>query len=265
MTAGSSKVRIGLIQMRCEKGAITQNLESISYYLVEAEKQDIDIIAFPEANITGYNDRDQYPHAIASLDGEEIASILKMTEGKKFTVLAGIIEKNPIGKPFVTHIVARDGILVGYYRKKTIVDDDIAWLSAGGEIPVFSHGGLTFGLSICSDIDTEGVFAECARQGAQIVFELAAPGLYGEQSTRDWRSGFEWWEGVCQKHLPGYAKKYRIWIAVATQAGRTIDEDFPGGGYVFAPDGNRVYATPDWLPGAVYLEVDLKTYRITEL
>ncbi len=255
-------LRIGLIQMYCEKGAIQQNLESLSYYLGEAERRGIDIIGFPEANITGYNDRDKHPHAVASLDGEEIASVLKMTEGKKFTVLAGIIEKNPAGKPFVTHIVARDGILLGYYRKKTIVDDDIDWLSAGGEIPVFNHGGLTFGLSICSDIDTEEIFAECARQRAQIVFELAAPGLHGEQESRDWHSGFEWWEGVCQKHLSGYAKKYGIWIAVATQAGRTIDEDFPGGGYIFAPDGNRVYATPDWLPRAVYVKLDFEKYYV---
>jgi predicted amidohydrolase len=251
--------------MHCEKGAIQQNLDSLSRYLSEAERRRIDIIGFPEANITGYNDRGKYPNAVVSLGGEEIASVLKMTEGKKFIVLAGIIEKNPVGKPFVTHIVARDGILVGYYRKRRIVDDDVDWLSGGGEIPVFSHNGIKFGLALCSDIDTEEIFTECARQGAEIVFELAAPGLYGEQASRNWRSGFEWWEGVCQKHLPAYTKKYGIWIAVATQAGRTVDEDFPGGGYVFAPDGNRLYATPDWLPGPAYIELDLKTYRVTEL
>ena len=65
--------------------------------------------------------------------------------------------------------------------------------------------------------------------------ELAAPGLYGDQATRD----------------------HGLWIAVATQAGRTIDEDFPGGGYLFAPDGTRVYATEHWSPGVVYLDLDL--------
>jgi predicted amidohydrolase len=89
--------------------------------------------------------------------------------------------------------------------------------------------------------------------------------LYGEQATRNWRSGFEWWEGECQKYLSAYAKKYGFWIGVATQAGRTIDEDFPGGGYLFAPNGERVYATPDWSPGAIYLEIDLETGRILEL
>jgi hypothetical protein len=54
---------------------------------------------------------------------------------------------------------------------------------------------------ICADIGNEQIFAECARQGAQIVFELAAPGLYGEQATRNWQSGFAWWEGECQNYF----------------------------------------------------------------
>jgi predicted amidohydrolase len=125
--------------------------------------------------------------------------------------------------------------------------------------PVFTHDDLTFGISICADIGDEEIFAACARQGAQIVFELAAPGLYGEQATRNWRSGFEWWEGECQKYLRRYTQEYHIWAAVATQAGRTADEDFPGGGYVFAPDGQRLYATPEWSAGAVYLELEMET------
>ena len=35
-------------------------------------------------------------------------------------------------------------------------------------------------------------------------------------------------------------------MAIATQAGRTRDEDFPGGGYLFSPDGRLLAETPDW-------------------
>ncbi len=53
--------------------------------------------------------------------------------------------------------------------------------------------------------------------------------------------------------------------APITQAGRTVDEDFPGGGYVFSPTGERVYATPDDQPGAVYLELNFETRQVMEL
>lgn len=253
--------------MRCEKAAITENLNIISEYIAEADERGVDILAFPEASLTGYIDIDpsKYPGVIIRLDGTEIDAVRRMTERRHMTVLVGFIEENPGGKPFLTQVAIHNGQITGCHRKMTIVEDDIEWFTPGGSASVLKHDDLCFGMAICSDIDNEEVFAEHARQGAKIVFLLAAPGLYGEQATRNWRAGFEWWEGVCQKHLPGYAQKYGIWIAVATQAGRTVNEDFPGGGYVFAPDGHRVYATPDWSPGALYLTLDLSTYQIEEL
>ncbi len=259
------QIRIALVQMRCEKAALAQNLASLARYLDEATGRDVDIVAFPEMSLTGYADPARYPEAIIRLDGPEVAGLLDLTRGKSLTVLAGLIEENAGGKPFITQFAARNGQLLGYYRKKRVIDDEADWFSPGGPVPVLKHDGLTFGMAICADIGSLEVFAECARQGAQIVFELAAPGLYGEQATRNWQSGFEWWEGECNKYLGQYAREYGLWIAAATQAGRTADEDFPGGGYVFAPDGRRVYATPDWSPGAVYLEIDLEAHRVLAL
>lgn len=261
----TNSLRVGLIQMRCEKSAIAENMTQMARYFAQAVARDVDIVGFPEMSITGYADPTRYPDAILSLDGPQVAHIVEMTQGQPTTLLAGLIEANPRGKPFITHIAVRDGQLLGSYRKRTIKDEEAEWFSAGETVPVFEHGDLTFGVAICADIGNREVFAECARQGAQMVFELAAPGLYGEQATRNWRSGFEWWEGECQTHLSQYASEYGLWIAVATQAGRTIDEDFPGGGYVFAPDGRRLFATPDWSPGAVYIEIEFDTQRVQAL
>jgi predicted amidohydrolase len=258
-------IRIGLIQMRCEKAAMAENLARMEHYYRQAVERGVDIVGFPEMNISGYADPTRYADAILHLDGPEVAQVLDVTRGQPAFLLGGLIEANPQGKPFITQIVAYDGQLVGFYRKTTIKDEEVDWFSPGDGVPVFEHDGLTFGIAICADIDNQAVFAECARQGARIVFELAAPGLYGEQATRDWQAGFDWWQDKCQEHLAGYAKEYGYWIAVATQAGRTIDEDFPGGGYLFAPGGRRAYATPDWSPGAVYLQIDLETQHVTLL
>jgi predicted amidohydrolase len=258
-------LRVGLVQMRCEKGAVAENLAQIADHLAEAEALGVAIIGFPELSITGYVDPGRCPEAVLHLDGPEIGRLAEMTRGRSTTLLAGLAEVNPDDKPFITQVVIRDGQLLGVYRKMTIKGEDAEWFSPGDGVPVFTHDALTFGVAICADIGNREVYAACARQGAQIVFELAAPGLYGEQETRNWRSGFEWWEGMCQEHLGLYARDFGLWIAVATQAGRTVDEDFPGGGYVYAPDGQRLFATPDWSPGAVYLEIELDAYRVQAL
>jgi predicted amidohydrolase len=251
--------------MFCEKAAIAENLERTARYIAEAAARGVHIIGFPEASITGYVNPVRYPESVLRLDGPEVAQVIEMTRGHSTTVLAGLVEGNPDGKPFITQIVARDGELLGFYRKIRNVEEDAEWYECGDVMPVFAHDDLVFGISICADLGSHEIFEACARQGAQIVFELAAPGLYGEQATRDWRSGFEWWEGECEKYLGQYTQEYSIWGAVATQAGRTMDEDFPGGGYVFAPNGERLFATPDWSVGAVYLEIDLEAGRVEEL
>lgn len=52
--------------------------------------------------------------------------------------------------------------------------------------------------------------------------------------------------GDCQAKLGSHAREYGLTIAVSTQSGRTVDEDFPGGGYLFDTFGNLVTQTDDW-------------------
>lgn len=250
-------LNIALAQMRCEKGAVDANLAAIQTYLREAISRNADIICVPEMSITGYIDPTRQPEAILRLDGPEVARFVAMTRDTSITALAGLVEANPNGKPFITQIVAREGKLLNYYRKKTIITDEVAWFAPGPTITTFAHPKATCGLAVCADIEDPAVFAENARQGARLIFEAAAPGLYGEQATRNWQRGFDWWRGECHTKLGQYARDHRVYIAVATQAGRTIDEDFPGGGYVFGPDGACLYETPDWSEGVLYATLPL--------
>lgn len=261
----NAPLRIALAQMRCEKAAIDENLAVIAEILTEAEKRRVDMVGFPEMSLTGYADPTRYPDAVITLDGPEVAALLDVSRRFSGTALVGLIERNPAGKPFITHIVVRQGALLGVYRKVTIKDEEELWFSPGEAVPVFEHEGLTFGVAICADIENREVFARCQAQGARGMFELAAPGLYGEQATRDWQAGYDWWEGDCQTFLGSYARELGVWIFVATQAGRTRDEDFPGGGFVFNPAGERVFATENGEEGVVWLEVDLVSGQVERL
>lgn len=251
-------LRLGLIQMRCEKGDLAGNLAATARYLDEGRERGADVMAFPEASLTGYVDPTRDPDAVIALDHPAIAAFLSLTRrAPAMTVLAGVIEVNPAGLPFITQLVARDGALSGVYRKRTIPDEEAHLFTPFQAPGVFCHDALRFGVAICADIDCADLFAEHAQAGARVIFECAAPGLYGEQATRDWRAGYEWWRGECMEKLGRYARANAVSIAVATQAGRTRDEDFPGGGYLFAPDGRCLAQTPDWREGALWVEVEI--------
>ncbi len=248
---------IGLVQMRCEKGALEENLAAIHASLRAGAARGVDFMCFPEMSITGYINPQQSPEAVLHLDGPEIARFVDMTRDTPVTAIAGFVEANPRGKPFITQVAAYEGNVLVVYRKLTIAEDEADWFAPGSTREVFRHPKVTFGISICADIDTPQLFSAYANLGAQIVFEAAAPGLYGSQETRDWRAGYQWWRDECHHKLGQYARNNSIYIAVATQAGRTRDEDFPGGGYVFGPDGKCLLETADWSEGVVYAEVPL--------
>lgn len=249
-------LRLGLVQMRCEKADIEANLAAMAGWLSASRARGIDIVAFPEMNVTGYADPTRYPEARLTIEGEEVSQLLDLTRGSTCTVVAGIIEDNPRGKPFITQLVIRDGRLLGTYRKRTIAEDEADWFSPGEDPLVCDHDGLPYGIAICADIDNETVFEDCVNLGARIVLECAAPGLYGEQSTRNWQSGFDWWRGKCIDTLAPYASRSGTWIAVATQAGRTRDEDFPGGAFLFSPAGAVAFSSTGGAERATFLEID---------
>ena len=60
-------MRIGLVQMHCEKGTIAHNLETMARYLHEAVDHKVDILGFPEMSITGYADPTRHPEAVISV------------------------------------------------------------------------------------------------------------------------------------------------------------------------------------------------------
>ncbi|WP_019535792.1 carbon-nitrogen hydrolase family protein [Paenibacillus ginsengihumi] len=248
------EIGIAMVQMRCDKTEIDRNLQSMQEYIEAARANGADFVCFPEMNITGYMDPAKHPHAALSRDHEAIRQVVEWSGRYAVCVIAGFAESNPAGKPHITQMAAHHGELLGFYRKRTIPADEADSFVAGDSDagPVFNVEGLSFGLSICADIDDPQIFRSYARQGATIVFESAAPGLYGEQATRDWASGFAWWRGECMTKLRKYAAENSLYIAVATQAGRTIDEDFPGGGYLFDPQGRCIAETGDWSEGILY-------------
>jgi predicted amidohydrolase len=198
------------------------------------------------------------PDAVLTIDSPAVREFVACTAGNEIAAVAGIVESNGGDKPYITQIVARGGELIGYYRKRHVVDDELDWFTPGpATAPVWDHAGVRFGLAVCADIDAPWVYQDVAQAGAQLVLECAAPGLYGEQATRNWETSYAWWRGECHTKLAGYARSFGVFVGAATQAGRTVDEDFPGGGYLFGPDGECIAETPDWREGVLCVDVPL--------
>jgi predicted amidohydrolase len=256
------KLKVALAQMRCEKGDWAGNLRHTEAHMSRARDQGCHIAVFPEMGLSGYCDPGKFPDAVQPLDSAYLREFARMTPRHGIAASGGFIEANPAGKPFITQVLAQNGEITGVYRKVHVLDEEAEWFSPGDGTPVFElplpDGPLTCALAVCADSDRPDLFAAFARQGARVVFHSSAPGLYGRRTDEaSWRAGFEWYRSHLFERLPIYARDNRLWIAVATQTGATVDEDFPGGSFVFSPDGECVAGTEDWSEQLLVHELEL--------
>ena len=236
-------MKLALVQMHSEKGEVARNLARIAEFAHRATAAGAEIACFPETSITGYVGSRTHANAVVGWGDPELTPLFQLSKRTGLTLVAGIVERNTAGAPFISQSVIRGGDLVGTYRKINLAPDEIGLFSPGAEPLLWRQGDVDFGVAVCADIESEGLFQGYARSGAKVVLLLAAPGLYGQQNARDWQEGYAWWRDKCRDQLGAYAGTYGLHIAVATQAGRTVDEDFPGGGYLFDDRGDLIAET----------------------
>lgn len=235
-------MKIALAQIRCEKGDWPGNMTRAEEYMARARSEGCDIVVFPEMGLSGYCDPARFPQAIQPLDSPWVGRLVELTARYHIAASGGFIETNPAGKPFVTQILTQGGRMTGVYRKMHIVEEEVELFSPGSETPVFDlrlpGGSVKCALAVCADSDRPDLFAAFAKKGARVVFHSSAPGLFGRRTDEaSWQAGYDWYRSYLFERLPVYARDNHLFIAVATQTGATVDEDFPGGSFIFGPDG----------------------------
>lgn len=256
------KLKIALAQMRCEKGDWEGNLRRTEELMAEAADQGCEVVVFPEMGLSGYCFDEHYTQAARSLDSPLVQRFVDLTARYQIAASGGFIEANGEDKPFVTQVLAQNGRTVGVYHKVNIAEEEVGLFSPGAETPVFKlplrDGELTCSLSICADDNLPDLFAQFAHKGARVVFQSSAPGLYERRTDESsWRAGYNWYKSYLAERLPGYARHNNLTIAVATQCGATVDEDFPGGSFVFDRDGVCLACTEDYREALLVYELDI--------
>src|SRR3954468_13193996 len=110
-------LKLGLAQMRCEKGDWAGNLESASQYMRHARSAGCDIVVLPEMGLSGYCDPARFPDSVQPLGSPWIQKFVDMASEHGIAASGGFIEANPNGKPFITQVLTQGGRITGIYRK----------------------------------------------------------------------------------------------------------------------------------------------------
>jgi predicted amidohydrolase len=159
--------RIGTFQLQDVQGDVERSLKVIETALAEADDAGLSIVCFPECFLQGYTlDIDETKARALDLSSDAFSAILQRLAAYTPAFILGLIEQE--GDHFYnTAAVIHEGRLLGKYRKIHLFEPNF---TAGTESPVFSVGGLTFGINICYDARFADGAQALAEKGAQVIF-----------------------------------------------------------------------------------------------
>jgi predicted amidohydrolase len=242
-------VRLLLTALRCGKGDLDGNLQRHRKLHAAGREAGCDLVLLPEMSLTGYD-----PAAALTLTDDMVTALVAATgDGPRlsFGLAEAATAGETDGRPQITQVLAGEGVVQAVHRKYALPPDERPAFRAGVGFETVPVDGATTVTAICAEVGSEEPYG----LGADVVLAPSAPGLYGPRrfSDHDWQSGFDWWRGSVRadaKRLlqPG------SWLAVSTQAGATVDEDFPGWAALIGAGGVIHAELPDWREGVLVVE-----------
>jgi predicted amidohydrolase len=106
----------------------------------------------------------------------QLEALLAPLASKSVTMIIGFTETIEGGKLYNAAAVFHDGKVAGIYRKRYPAIRRSVY-SAGNQSPVFTVGGLSFGIMICNDSNYPELAADMVARGARVIFLPSNNGL----------------------------------------------------------------------------------------
>lgn len=254
-SASLAGVRVLLSAQRCEKGDLAGNLAEHGRVLREARDAGCALAVFPEMSLTGSVDPAHNPERLVRMDDAAVVALATLAGELGVAAVYGIAERGNEGAAYITQVVAHGGRVAGVQRKRHLGEGEAAF-TASDRDDVFELDGVRVAIAICAESTIDRPFAYARSAGAAFVCFCAAPGLYERRTTEQrWRDGWDWWLSAGLADVQRHARQRDLWIAIATQAGSTADEDFPGLAALVNPSGEVVAQLPDRHPGTLVVSI----------
>jgi predicted amidohydrolase len=170
----------------------TDALALIRQQVERCEAAGVEILCCPEAVLGGLADYSAQPAAMA-FHRDELNGVLAPLASDTVTTIVGFTETDRVGHLYNSAAVFHRGSVAGMYRKLHPAINRSVY-SAGDEMPVFTIGGLTFGVIICRDSNFSEPACVMASRGATALFvptnnglpfTKASPGIVADARTSD--------------------------------------------------------------------------------
>jgi predicted amidohydrolase len=150
--------------------------------VIWCETEGVAFLCCPEAVLGGLADNAECPAGFAvDVESGQLQSLLAPLASKSVTAIVGFTETAGAGRLYNAAAVFHDGKVIGITRKRHPAIRKSVY-SAGEQSPVFTVGGLCFGIMICRDSNFPEHAADMAGRGARVIFLPSNNGLPPERA-----------------------------------------------------------------------------------
>lgn len=223
-------IRIAAITSLSIVGDIAGNMARTASWVRQAKEAGAELVCFPELNITGYCLNPREMSVLAQpVPGPLSDELSRLARESEMIILAGMVEQNPHGLPYISHCVLQPNGDFAVYRKLHLSPHERPVFEKGRMIPLFHTEKICFGIQLCYD----GHFPELATamtdNGAQALFmPHASPRNNAQLKHQSWL-----------RHLPARAYDNSVFVVACNQWGDNQSGlNFPGNAVVIDPSGN---------------------------
>lgn len=218
-------MNLELVQTACRDGDVAGNLERMLQAIGECAPG-TDIVMFPEAQLTGFLDRDTIARLAEPVSGPSVQAIGVAARERDVAVLVGLIERD--GECFYNTLlfITPHGVALSY-RKTHLWVGEPGLVLPGDRFSTVLWRGVRIGLLICYDIEFPESACALAALGAELI--LIADGNmdpYGH---------------VHHTAVAARAQENQVFAAMVNRVGEGGGEVFAGGSTVVDPFGRRLF------------------------
>lgn len=198
------------------------------------ESAGIEILCCPEGVLGGLADYAPEPAGIAlGVESGQLSEILVPLASETVTTILGFTELGRDGRLYNSAAIFHRGAIAGVYRKLHPAINRSVY-AAGEATPVFTIGGLTFGIIICRDSTFPEPARRMAAQGAKVLFIPTNNGLPRGKAKPELVAEAARSDDIAR------AMENGVWVVRADVAGECGDFVAFGSTEIVGPDGTVV-------------------------
>jgi omega-amidase len=237
-------MKLAIVQMDIVFGEPEQNFLIVEQYIVEAVKENADVIVFPEMWNTGY--ALERLGELADVNGEKTRSMLaRLAKTYQVNIVGGSVSTKKADGFYNTMYVAdRTGKIVADYDKAHLFKlmDEHKYMNPGQAMNLFELDGTECGGMICYDLRFPEWTRKHTLNGAKVMF---VPAEWPEKRIDHW-----------QTLLQARAIENQCFIVAVNRVGNDPNNEFNGHSMVIAPWG-ELLISGNVEKGIYYTKIDL--------